>query len=70
MAKYTTVAVKEDGIWGVTCPSLPGVFGVGDTQSRAESDFIASLNTLIDYLHEIHEELPRPKVVKLGSLTV
>ena len=32
---YTFMAVQEDGVWGITCPSLPGVFGVGKTREAA-----------------------------------
>lgn len=67
---YTFVAVQEDGVWGVTCPSLPGVFGVGKTRKAAERDFAGALETLAEYLDEIGEKLPPPQRVALGSLRI
>jgi predicted RNase H-like HicB family nuclease len=67
---YTFVAVQEHGAWGVTCPSLPGVFGVGKTRKEAEKDFAGSLETLANYLDEIGEKLPTPQRVAIGSLSI
>ena len=67
---YTFVAVQEDGVWGITCPSLPGVFGVGKTRKAAEKDFAGALETLAEYLDEIDEELPPPQRVALGTLRI
>ena len=55
---YTTVAVQEEGLWGVTCPAIPGVFGIGKTRPAAEADFIEALNALLDYLGDVGEKLP------------
>jgi predicted RNase H-like HicB family nuclease len=54
----TFVVVQEDGVWGITCPFLPGVFGVGKTHKAAEKDFAKALETLAEYLDEIGEGLP------------
>jgi len=67
---YTYVAVQEEGVWGVTCPSLPGVFGVGKTRKAAEKDFAGALETLVEYLDEIGEKLPAPQRVTLGSMRI
>ena len=67
---YTFVAVREDRLWGVTCPSLPGVFGVGKSRKAAERDFAGAARTLVEYLDEIGEDLPKSKPVHLGSVRV
>jgi predicted RNase H-like HicB family nuclease len=67
---YTFVAVREDRLWGVTCPSLPGVFGVGKTRKAAERDFAGAARTLVEYLDDIGEALPTPRPVHLGSVRV
>jgi predicted RNase H-like HicB family nuclease len=69
MTKYTYVATQEKGVWGITCPSLPGVFGVGKTRQAAENDFTKALNTLAAYLDEVGEALPKPRPVFLGTLS-
>jgi predicted RNase H-like HicB family nuclease len=67
---YTFIATREDGVWGVTCPSLPGVFGVGKSRKAAERDFAGATRTLVEYLDEIGEALPTPWPVYLGSVRV
>lgn len=67
---YAFIATREDGLWGVTCPSLPGVFGVGKSRKAAERDFAGAARTLVEYLDEIGEERPTPRPVHLGSVRV
>ena len=67
---YRFVATREDELWGVTSPSLPSVFGVGKTGRSAEKDFADATRTLVEYLHDIGEELPAPRPVHVGSVRV
>jgi len=68
--KYEYVAWKDEGIWTVHSPSVPGVYGLGGTFREAERDYIEALDTLTDYLSEINEPLPAPISIKVGSIEI
>lgn len=67
---YTVVSWKEGRIWSAMSPSVPGVFGLGRTRRAAERDFAKALETLVDYLGEIGERLPRPRAVHISNIRV
>jgi predicted RNase H-like HicB family nuclease len=52
---YDYIVWQDEGVWTAHCPSIPGVYGLGDTKGRAEKDLIEGLDTLFDYLHETGE---------------
>ena len=55
---YKTVTIFEDGLYAVTAPGIPGVFGLSKSASAAKSDFKSAMQTLLDYMHEIGEPAP------------
>lgn len=61
---YTFVAVREGRLWGVTCPSLPGVFGVGKTGRAAKR---VAADRLAD---DVDQRLPFPGSGRLPASTL
>ena len=46
---------QDEGKWTVHDPSLPGVYGVGDTQAQAEQDLFEGIDEMMGYLASIGE---------------
>jgi predicted RNase H-like HicB family nuclease len=67
---YSYVAWKDEGMWTVHTPSVPGLYGVGKTRRAAERDFRQALSLLLAYLDEIGEAPPKPTPVYTGKLAV
>jgi predicted RNase H-like HicB family nuclease len=70
MRKYDYVAWKDEGLWTVHSPSVPGVYGVGATRREAEADFIDALSELLAYLRDIGESPPKRTQVIAGVVEV
>ena len=51
-----TVVEQDEGVWGVTSPSVPVVFGVGKTRHAAEKVFLDGLG---EYLADLEPD-PAP----------
>jgi predicted RNase H-like HicB family nuclease len=49
------VAWVEEGQWTAHSPSMPGVYGVGETSAAAVADLEEALAELDSYLDEIGE---------------
>jgi len=49
---------KEEGIWTAHDPSVPGVYGLGDTRNEAEQDLVEALEELREYLRSAGERQP------------
>ena len=43
---YDYVTWEEDGTWSSHVPSIPGVYGLGDTAEEAEEDLVEALEAL------------------------
>jgi predicted RNase H-like HicB family nuclease len=68
--EFPILAWREDGVWSVISPSVPGVFGLGKTRKAAEKDFTDALATLLAYLREIGEKPPRASAIYTGTVSV
>lgn len=68
--EYTYIAWREEGIWTAHSPSIPGVYGLGDTKKKAERDLFDAVDTLFDYLHEIGEKPPMERRLVIGAMRV
>ncbi|MHB8420904.1 MAG: type II toxin-antitoxin system HicB family antitoxin [Myxococcales bacterium] len=68
--RYDYIAWKDEGRWVVHSPSVPGVYGLGRTRAAAKNDFFEALSLLIEHLKSIHEPLPKPKPLELGTAEV
>lgn len=67
---YEYVVWQDESIWTAHSPSIPGVYGLGETKARAARDLMDAIDTLFDYLHEIGETPPKPKRVSSGAIRV
>ena len=47
---YDYVTWEEDGMWASHSPSVPGVYGLGDTAEEAESDLAEAMEAMSEYL--------------------
>ena len=60
----------EDGGYIASVPSLPGVYGQGETEEEAFQDAVAALTFTLDDMTENGEELPpsdgHPREVELA----
>lgn len=70
MRRYDYVAWKDEGVWSVHSPSVPGVYGLGATRRAAEADFAESLAEMLAYLEDIGEQPPRPKRLVAGAVEI
>jgi predicted RNase H-like HicB family nuclease len=71
MAKpYKYVVWEEEGQWAALCPSVPGVYGVGDTEREAKKDLLVALEETIERMKATGERLPRSLPVRMGTLTL
>lgn len=70
MMVYEFLSWSDEGMWTVYSPSVPGVYGVGSSYSRAKKDFSQALSLLLDYLDDVGEDYPAPKRLCLGSLEI
>lgn len=43
---------QEDDIWTAHDPDVPGAYGLGNTETEAESDLQDALQTNLEYLRE------------------
>ena len=50
-----TVIEHDEGVWGVTSPSVPGVFGTGKSRKAAEREFVEGLS---EYLADLDQPEP------------
>jgi len=67
---YDYVTWEEDGMWASHVPSVPGVYGLGDTAIEAETDLAEAMITMSEYLVKMGEVLPSPRRVRTGQLRV
>ena len=65
---YDYVTWEEDGMWASHAPSVPGVYGLGDTAREAEVDLEEAMEAMSQYLAEVGEALPSPRGVRTGHL--
>ena len=65
---YDYVTWEEDGMWASHAPSVPGVYGLGDTAEEAETDLAEAMAAMSEYLVEVGETLPSPRHVHVGHL--
>jgi predicted RNase H-like HicB family nuclease len=65
---YDYVTWEADGMWASHAPSVPGVYGLGDTAREAEADLAEAMATMSQYLAEVGEALPSPRSVRTGHL--
>jgi predicted RNase H-like HicB family nuclease len=71
MAKeYDYLVWREEGVWTAHSPSIPGVFGLGDTKKEAEEDFFEALALMASYLDEIGEPMPKRRRITVGVVEV
>lgn len=70
MRRYDFIAWKDEGIWTVHAPSLPGVYGIGDTFAQAKADFLAAVELLSDHLDAIGEPMPRQAATRTGQIEI
>jgi predicted RNase H-like HicB family nuclease len=70
VAKYEFVSWQDEGVWTAHSPSVPGVYGIGDTRQKAETDLFEAIGEMFDYLVSIGEKRPKAKRVVSGVLTV
>jgi predicted RNase H-like HicB family nuclease len=68
--KYDYIAWEEEGLWTAHSPSIPGVYGIGATRSKAAQSLFDGVDDLLDYLTEIGETLPPARRFVQGTLTV
>lgn len=65
---YDYVTWEEDGIWASHAPSVPYVYGLGNTAREAEADLAEAMAIMSQYLAEVSEALPSPRSVRTGHL--
>jgi predicted RNase H-like HicB family nuclease len=65
---YDYVTWEEDGMWASHVPSVPGVYGLGDTAKEAEADLAEAMEAMSEYLAVMGESLPSPRSVRTGHL--
>lgn len=70
MKKYDFIAWQDEGIWTAHSPSVPGVYGVGDTRREAQDDLANAILELFAYLSDIGERAPAPKQITSGVLEI
>lgn len=70
IAKYEFVCWQDEGLWTAHSPSVPGVYGVGDTRKQAETELFEGIEEMFDYLSSIGEVRPKAKRVVAGVLSV
>ena len=57
-------------MWTSHAPSVPGVYGLGDTAAEAEEDLVEAMELMFSYLDKVGETPPSPRKVKLGQLRI
>ena len=67
---YDYVTWSEDGMWASHAPSVPGVYGLGDTALEAEEDLVEAMEAMSLYLSEVGETLPSPRSIRTGQVRV
>jgi predicted RNase H-like HicB family nuclease len=60
----------EDGVWTAHAPSVPGVYGLGDTPEASSKDLTEALELMSAYLHDVGEVLPEARSVRLGQVRI
>ena len=65
---YDYVTWQENGMWASHAPSVPGVYGLGDTAREAEADLVEAMEAMSMYLTEVGEALPSPRSIRTGQL--
>jgi predicted RNase H-like HicB family nuclease len=64
------IAWKDEGQWSAHSPSVPGVYGLGETRQEAISDLIEGVGEMLDYLDEIGADRPAKKRLVSGVIEV
>ena len=65
--KYSYVLVLDDGQWSANYPDL-GCWGIGSTRAEAVADLKKAARLMIEYLGEIGESLPVPRLGRPSHL--
>jgi antitoxin HicB len=69
--KYRVVIQRdEDGIFIVTCPSLPGCISQGETRKRALSNIRDAINGYLESLERHKEPIPPPVEEEMVEVSV
>lgn len=61
---------EEDGVWTAHAPSVPGVYGLGATPEASSKDLTEALELMSDYLHEVGEDMPEARSVRIGQVGI
>jgi antitoxin HicB len=66
--RFVAVVVPdpEDGGYVASVPSVPGVYGQGETEEEAYQDVVQALRALHEYLEEEGREVPEAIPIELA----